>query len=418
GVSYKSSKQEGDNDKDSNIKGVSYKSSKQEGDNDKSNNLHPVNNTNNTHHPVNNTNTTHHPVNTNHNNNPELLARCVKGRLERVCLKDVCTYIKEIYGKYEISIEIGVNLNTIKLLCLDIDMVSIKNRICEELKVGKEYVYIKGGVIVMSIRRGISRRYNSVKVGGGVNDSSGNYGGVNYSTNKQQGVNYTTNKQQGLSNSTTNYHPVSSTPYKQHPLTNTPYNNNISDYYFMKDIKRSVRNVVICGLKSVQRVVLHKGENINYTLLVEGNGLLGVLGSIGVDSTKTSSNNIMEIQSVLGIEGARQSIINEVEYTMSKHGMKIDCRHVMLLADTMTYRGEVLGITRFGISKMKCSTLMLASFEQTGDHLFEAALYGNVDSVLGVSESIIMGRGISIGTGATELYYEDRGSDREGMGLV
>jgi hypothetical protein len=37
----------------------------------------------------------------------------------------------------------------------------------------------------------------------------------------------------------------------------------------------------------------------------------------------------------------------------------------MLLADVMTYKGEVLGITRFGMAKMKDSVLMLASFEKT-----------------------------------------------------
>ena len=41
--------------------------------------------------------------------------------------------------------------------------------------------------------------------------------------------------------------------------------------------------------------------------------------------------------------------------------MSIDKRHIMLLADLMTYRGEVLGITRHGLAKMKESVLMLAS---------------------------------------------------------
>lgn len=50
-----------------------------------------------------------------------------------------------------------------------------------------------------------------------------------------------------------------------------------------------------------------------------------------------------------------------------------------------------MGITRFGVAKMKDSVLMLASFEKTTDHLFDAAAYGKNDSILGVSESIIMG---------------------------
>jgi len=50
-----------------------------------------------------------------------------------------------------------------------------------------------------------------------------------------------------------------------------------------------------------------------------------------------------------------------------------------------------LGITRFGVAKMKDSVLMLASFEKTTDHLFDASAYGKNDSIAGVSESIIMG---------------------------
>ena len=89
----------------------------------------------------------------------------------------------------------------------------------------------------------------------------------------------------------------------------------------------------------------------------------------GVNGLKTKTNHVMETAAVLGIEAARQTIYNEIQHTMQSHGMSIDPRHVMLLGDVMTYKGEVLGITRFGVQKMKDSVLMLASFEKTTDHL-------------------------------------------------
>ena len=49
-------------------------------------------------------------------------------------------------------------------------------------------------------------------------------------------------------------------------------------------------------------------------------------------------------------------------------------------------QGEVLGITRFGVSKMRESVLMLASFEKTTDHLFDASVHGRHDAIVGVSE--------------------------------
>ena len=58
----------------------------------------------------------------------------------------------------------------------------------------------------------------------------------------------------------------------------------------------------------------------------------------GIVGTKTCSNHIMEVEKVLGIEAARQSIIDQIQYTMGKHGMTIDGRHVMLLADEMTFK--------------------------------------------------------------------------------
>lgn len=67
-------------------------------------------------------------------------------------------------------------------------------------------------------------------------------------------------------------------------------------------------------------------------------GLLSVMGTEGINGLKTVSNHIMEVKQVLGIEAARKKIIDEINYTMSSHGMTIDIRHMMLLADLMTFK--------------------------------------------------------------------------------
>jgi len=76
---------------------------------------------------------------------------------------------------------------------------------------------------------------------------------------------------------------------------------------------------------------------------------------------------------------------------------------MQLLADVMTFKGEVLGITRFGLSKMRDSVLQLASFEKTPDHLFDAAAGMKADKIEGVSEKIIMGQTMTVGTGAFQV---------------
>jgi DNA-directed RNA polymerase III subunit RPC1 len=168
-----------------------------------------------------------------------------------------------------------------------------------------------------------------------------------------------------------------------------------------------------------------------YKLLVEGYDLLAVMGTLGVQvrmgiwdswipksvipnnardrvipicqARSTRSNHVIEMAATLGIEAARVVIQVELARTYATYGIGIDPRHLQLLADVMTYRGEVLGITRFGIAKMKDSVLMLASFEKTPDHLFDAAVHSRTDFVRGVSESIIIGTPVPLGTGLFKI---------------
>ncbi|KAH9700993.1 DNA-directed RNA polymerase III subunit 1 [Citrus sinensis] len=165
-------------------------------------------------------------------------------------------------------------------------------------------------------------------------------------------------------------------------------------HFELYSLKNVLPMVIVKGIKTVERVVIaekekekkkvkENGEKKKYRLLVEGTGLQAVMGAEGIDGCKTKSNHIFEVQQTLGIEAARICIIDEINETMKAHGMSIDKRHMMLLADLMTFRGEVLGITRFGIQKMDKSVLMLASFEKTADHLFNASVNGRDDRIEG-----------------------------------
>ncbi|KAK7791847.1 hypothetical protein R5R35_011050 [Gryllus longicercus] len=180
----------------------------------------------------------------------------------------------------------------------------------------------------------------------------------------------------------------------------------------LSGFKETVPKVIIKGLSNVNRAVIHSEESGGktcYKLFVEGDNLREVMATPGVKGTCTTSNNIYEVYTTLGIEAARTTIMNEIRVVMENHGMSIDRRHPMLVADLMTSRGEVLGITRHGLAKMQESVLNLASFEKTSDHLFDAAYYGQTDAITGVSESIIMGIPMSIGTGIFKLLYKADG---------
>lgn len=110
-------------------------------------------------------------------------------------------------------------------------------------------------------------------------------------------------------------------------------------YILMQSLKRALPKIIICGSPTVLRSVINEvaGED-RFELLVEGTGLKQVMGAEGVDGLRTTSNHTLEVMSALGIEAARKTIINEIIYTMSSHGMTIDRRHVMLLADLMSFK--------------------------------------------------------------------------------
>ena len=175
--------------------------------------------------------------------------------------------------------------------------------------------------------------------------------------------------------------------------------------FHLQALRTSVPGVIVQGIPSVSRAVINDLGQGKYNLVVEGSNLQAVMGTEGVKGSHTTTNHVMEAERTLGIEAARSCIIKEITTTMGAHGMTIDARHSMLLADVMTYKGEVLGITRFGMAKMKDSVLMLASFEKTTDHLFDAALHGRTDTIDGVSECIIMGIPMPVGTGMFRLQH-------------
>ncbi|KAK5105839.1 hypothetical protein LTR62_001969 [Meristemomyces frigidus] len=176
----------------------------------------------------------------------------------------------------------------------------------------------------------------------------------------------------------------------------------------LQQLKRKLPKVVIKGYPDAARAILKKDDKPDASgrepiaVFVEGYGLKACMTTPGVDGYHTKTNSVMEMKSVLGIEAARSTIIAEIGAVMG--GMDIDPRHMQLLADIMTFKGDVLGITRFGMAKMRDSVLQLASFEKTPDHLFEAAVLRKVDLVEGVSECIILGRSMGIGTGGMKVF--------------
>ena len=156
------------------------------------------------------------------------------------------------------------------------------------------------------------------------------------------------------------------------------------------------------GIPKIKQVLPTKKDG-KYVILCAGSNLKKVLKMDQVEEKLTISNNLFEIATTLGIEAARQAIINESVAVIENQGLDIDIRHVMFLADLMTQTGVVRGITRGGISGEKESVLARASFETPLNHLIIASLTGGKDNLKSVIENVMVNQPIPLGTGLPEL---------------
>ncbi|MCD6279109.1 MAG: DNA-directed RNA polymerase subunit A'', partial [Desulfurococcales archaeon] len=157
------------------------------------------------------------------------------------------------------------------------------------------------------------------------------------------------------------------------------------------------------GIKDIKKVIPQKRRDPEtgkeyYVLITDGSNLGAVLRVDGVDPTKTRTNSIHEIENVLGIEAAREALIREIINTLKEQGLDVDVRHVMLVADIMTWSGTVRQVGRHGVAGEKPSVLARAAFEVTVKHLFDASARGEVDYIRGVTENVIIGQLAPVGT--------------------
>lgn len=185
----------------------------------------------------------------------------------------------------------------------------------------------------------------------------------------------------------------------------------IDNFTELQKLAEKIRTLPLKGLKDVKRTVIRKEEE-EFVIYSEGTNLLNVLRVSGVHPMRTISNHIHEISECLGIEAARNIIIAEAINVLEEQGLDVDLRHVMLVADLMTVTGEVRQIGRHGISGEKASVLARAAFEVTVKHLLEASTRGEIDHLKGITENVIIGQTILLGTGAIDLMMSREGKKK------
>jgi DNA-directed RNA polymerase II subunit RPB1 len=187
---------------------------------------------------------------------------------------------------------------------------------------------------------------------------------------------------------------------------------------YVQALKSTILQLTISGISNIERAYIRKvktdefkdGNIVTKERIVvdtDGSQFETILSLPEVDSSMTMTNNIQEIQEVLGIEATRNAIGIEIQKVMKGNGIYINDKNMEILVDTMTNRGEPLAINRFGMKKSNRSPLCKASFEETIEHLTEAALFGEEDCFQGVTANIIMGQRPPVGTGKTNVCFDN-----------
>lgn len=166
--------------------------------------------------------------------------------------------------------------------------------------------------------------------------------------------------------------------------------------------KKEFPNVLISGFVNSNLITVYKNPEKTFAF-IKSLSLFEVFKNLDINKKKIYCNSISIILEIFGIECSRKVIIGEIQEIFDLHEISINCRHTILMAEIMTYHGKILGLNRYGLSKMKTNTLVLASFEKTIENLFSSATNTTEDKIFGVSDNIILGKKLENGTGCVGL---------------
>ncbi|KAI5457229.1 hypothetical protein BGZ63DRAFT_427953 [Mariannaea sp. PMI_226] len=124
-----------------------------------------------------------------------------------------------------------------------------------------------------------------------------------------------------------------------------------------------------------------------------------------IDPNRIQTNDIAQVLAVYGVEAARSNIVQELAGVFGSHGIKVDNRHLNLIADHMTRNGAFTPFSRMGL-KGNVSPFTKMSFETTLAFLKDAVLDGDWDDLTTPSSRLVMGRLGKVGTGGFDVLAQ------------
>jgi len=183
--------------------------------------------------------------------------------------------------------------------------------------------------------------------------------------------------------------------------------------------RKLLEDLHLYGVPGIKKVYLTKNKkamkwndatgftrHTEWLLETDGSNLAEVMTFPEVDDTATVSNDLVEMFEVLGIEGARSCLFNELRNVLSFDGAYVNYRHIACLADCMTFGGYLMAVSRHGINKGETGPMLRASFEETVEVFMNSAAFSNYDTLNGVTENVMLGQLGKLGTGMVDLLLD------------
>ena len=192
----------------------------------------------------------------------------------------------------------------------------------------------------------------------------------------------------------------------------------LDDMTSLKKFQNRILNgIVFRGVPGIKSITFREDKDMlelvdgsykqvtQYVLDTDGSNYLQVMNHPYVNASKLSSSHVHDIFDILGIEATRALLLNEITTLFEEAG--VNNRHLGLLCDVMTRAGRLMSSDRHGINKTDIGPIAKASFEETEKILLNAALFGEMDPVTGVSANIMTGQPIRGGTSFFNVLLDE-----------
>jgi DNA-directed RNA polymerase beta' subunit len=186
---------------------------------------------------------------------------------------------------------------------------------------------------------------------------------------------------------------------------------------FLQELEKILMGITIRGIPNIEQVqptmrkkIVYRedgsyNQSTEWYLQTIGVNLLDVLMNDKIDSNRSLSNDIHEINEIFGIEATRAIIIREL---MKMQDYEVNYRHLSLLGDIMTHRGIIMPIERHGINRSgERGAIAKATFEESTEILVKASTFAEKDKMGGVSANVMFGQLPRVGTNSFDILFDE-----------